>query len=87
MAVKSKTGTARVDHQPGPPKTSRWAALTLLTSRSLRSTVIGWLGAAIDARAVEKRGGEHTVEQLRSGLAGVLAAKRNPAIVPMPLPW
>jgi hypothetical protein len=23
MAVKSKTGAARVDHQPGPPKTSR----------------------------------------------------------------
>jgi hypothetical protein len=23
MAVKSKTGTGRVDHQPGPPKTTR----------------------------------------------------------------
>lgn len=23
MAVKSKTGTARLDHQPGPPKTTR----------------------------------------------------------------
>jgi hypothetical protein len=23
MAVKSKTGTARIDHQPGPPKTTR----------------------------------------------------------------
>ena len=22
MAVKSKTGTARIDHQPGPPKTT-----------------------------------------------------------------
>jgi hypothetical protein len=22
MAVKSKTGTARLDHQPGPPKTT-----------------------------------------------------------------
>ena len=23
MAVKAKTGTARIDHQPGPPKTTR----------------------------------------------------------------
>jgi hypothetical protein len=23
MAVKSKTGTARIDHQPGPPKRTR----------------------------------------------------------------
>jgi hypothetical protein len=23
MAVKSKTGTARIEHQPGPPKTTR----------------------------------------------------------------
>lgn len=23
MVVKSKTGTARVEHQPGPPKTTR----------------------------------------------------------------
>jgi hypothetical protein len=23
MAVKSKTGAARVEHQPGPPKTTR----------------------------------------------------------------
>jgi len=22
MVVKSKTGTARIDHQPGPPKTT-----------------------------------------------------------------
>ena len=22
MAVKSKTGTARIEHQPGPPKTT-----------------------------------------------------------------
>ena len=49
-----------------------------------QETVIGWLEAAIDARAGED---EPTVEQLRAGLAGVLAAKRTPAIVPMPLPW
>lgn len=48
------------------------------------ATVIAWLEAAIDARAGED---EPTVEQLRSGLAGILAAKRSPAIVPMPLPW
>ena len=48
------------------------------------ATVLAWLEATIDARAGE---GESTVEQLRAGLAGVLAAKRNPAIVPMPLPW
>lgn len=48
------------------------------------ATVITWLEAAIDARAGDE---EPTVEQLRSGLAGVLAAKRTPAIVPMPLPW
>lgn len=47
-------------------------------------TVIAWLEATIDARAGED---EPTVEQLRSGLAGILAAKRSPAIVPMPLPW
>lgn len=46
--------------------------------------VIGWLEATIDARAGED---EPTVEQLRAGLAGILAAKRTPAIVPMPLPW
>jgi len=23
MAMKAKTGTARIDHQPGPPKTTR----------------------------------------------------------------
>ncbi len=23
MAVRSKTGVARIDHQPGPPKTTR----------------------------------------------------------------
>ena len=23
MAVKSKTGAARIEHQPGPPKTTR----------------------------------------------------------------
>ena len=23
MAVRSKTGTARIEHQPGPPKTTR----------------------------------------------------------------
>lgn len=48
------------------------------------ATVITWLEATINARAGEDK---PTVEQLRSGLAGVLAAKRTPAIVPMPLPW
>lgn len=48
------------------------------------ATVIAWLETAIDARAGEE---DPTVEQLRSGLAGILAAKRTPAIVPMPLPW
>ena len=48
------------------------------------ATVIAWLETAIDARAGEE---DPTVEQLRSGLAGTLAAKRTPAIVPMPLPW
>lgn len=47
-------------------------------------TVIGWLEAAIDARASEE---EPTVAQLRTGLAGMLAAKRTPVVVPMPVPW
>ena len=50
------------------------------------ATVIGWLEAAIDARAAE---GEEvpSVAQMRTGLAGILAAKRAPAIVPMDVPW
>jgi hypothetical protein len=46
--------------------------------------VITWLEAAIDARAGE---GEPTVAQMRTGLAGMLAAKRTPSVVPMPVPW
>ena len=48
------------------------------------ATVITWLEAAIDGRAGE---GEPTVAQLRTGLAGMLAAKRTPSVVPMPVPW
>lgn len=47
-------------------------------------TVIDWLEAAIDARADDE---ELTVAQLRSRLAGMLAAKRTPAVVPLPPPW
>jgi hypothetical protein len=47
-------------------------------------TVIGWLEAAIDARASDE---EPTVAQMHTGLAGMLAAKRTPSVVPMPLPW
>lgn len=47
-------------------------------------TVIGWLEAAIDSRAGDE---DPTVAQMRAGLAGMLAAKRTPSVVPMPLPW
>jgi hypothetical protein len=47
-------------------------------------TVIGWLEAAIDARASDE---EPTVAQMHTGLAGMLAAKRTPAMVPMAPPW
>jgi hypothetical protein len=50
------------------------------------ATVISWLEAAIDARAAEGEE-EPSVAQLRTGLAGVLAARRTPAIVPMEVPW
>lgn len=50
------------------------------------ATVIGWLEAAIDARAAEGEG-EPSVAQMQTGLAGILAAKRTPAIVPMEVPW
>ena len=46
--------------------------------------VLTWLEAAIDSRAGED---EPSVNQLRSSLASILAAKRTPTIVPMPLPW
>jgi hypothetical protein len=48
------------------------------------ATVITWLEAAIDARAGEE---EPTVAQMRTGLAGMLAAKRTPSVEPMPVPW
>jgi hypothetical protein len=48
------------------------------------ATVITWLEAVIDARAGE---GEPTVAQMRTGLAGMLAAKRTPSVEPMPVPW
>jgi len=48
------------------------------------ATVITWLEAAIDARAGEE---EPTVAQMHTGLAGMLAAKRTPSVVPMPVPW
>ncbi len=48
------------------------------------ATVIAWLEAAINSRAGED---EPSVDQLCNGLAGVLAAKRTPTIVPMSLPW
>jgi hypothetical protein len=48
------------------------------------ATVITWLEAAIDARAGEE---EPTVAQMHTGLAGMLAAKRTPAVVPMAPPW
>jgi len=47
-------------------------------------TVIGWLEAAIDARA---DGDEPTVAQRRASLVGMLTAKRTPAVVPMAPPW
>lgn len=53
-------------------------------SKLSETTVTDWLEAAIDARAGEE---EPTVEQLRAGLAGMLAAKRKPAIVAMDAPW
>jgi hypothetical protein len=46
--------------------------------------VIDWLEAAIDARAGDE---EPTVAQMRTGLAEMLAAKRTPSMVPMPMPW
>jgi hypothetical protein len=46
--------------------------------------VVAWLEAAIDARADEE---EPSVPQMRSGLAGILAAMRTPAVVATPLPW
>jgi hypothetical protein len=48
------------------------------------ATVIAWLEAAIDARAGEDNS---TVAQMHAGLAGMLAAKRTPSVVPMPVPW
>jgi hypothetical protein len=48
------------------------------------ATVTTWLEAAIDARAGEE---EPTVAQMRTGLAGMLAAKRTPSAVPMAPPW
>ena len=48
------------------------------------ATVTTWLEAAINARAGE---GEPTVAQMRTGLAEMLAAKRTPSMVPMPMPW
>jgi hypothetical protein len=61
------------------------ADFTLFENLS-EATVISWLEAAIDARAAEGEE-EPSVAQLRTGLAGVLAARRTPAIVPMPVPW
>jgi hypothetical protein len=48
------------------------------------ATVITWLEAAINARAGE---GEPTVAQIRTSLAGMLAAKRTTSVEPMPMPW
>jgi hypothetical protein len=48
------------------------------------ATVIGWLEAAIDARAGEE---EPDVAQLQANLAAMLAAKRSPSVVPMPVLW
>lgn len=65
-------------------------------SELTEAAVIGWLETGIDALAAASQLDEGckdsdcslpSVEQLRSGLAGILAAKRSPAIVPMPLPW
>ena len=56
----------------------------ILFENLTEATVVTWLEAAIDARAGEE---EPTVTQLRAGLAGMLAAKRTPLVVPMPVPW
>jgi hypothetical protein len=53
-------------------------------SELTEATVITWLEAALDARA---GGEEPSVAQLRAGLSGMLAAKRTPTVVPLPLPW
>lgn len=47
-------------------------------------TVISWLEEAINSRAREE---EPTIQQLRDCLAGVLSFKREPEIIPIPLPW
>lgn len=46
--------------------------------------VTAWLEEAIDSRAGEE---DPSVAQLYDSLAGMLAAKRAPAITPRPVPW
>jgi hypothetical protein len=48
------------------------------------ATVIDWLEAAIDARAGDD---QPDVAQLQANLAAMLAAKRSPSVVAMPVPW
>jgi hypothetical protein len=46
--------------------------------------VIDWLEAAIDARTGDD---QPDVAQLQANLAAMLAAKRSPSVVAMPVPW
>lgn len=47
--------------------------------------VIGWLEAAIDAKAESSDG--PSVAQLRASLAGTLNYRRASPVVPLPVPW
>jgi hypothetical protein len=51
------------------------------------TTVIDWLEGAINARSTQEESDQPSVAQMRTGLAGVLAAMRMPAAVAMALPW
>lgn len=48
------------------------------------AAVTDWAEAAIDASAGED---QPSVSQLRAALAGILAARRGPQLVPMQPPW
>jgi len=64
----------------GLPDSSDFTNYPDLTSE----IVTAWLEEAIDSRAGEE---DPSVAQLHSSLAGMLAAKRTPTTVPLPLPW
>jgi hypothetical protein len=50
----------------------------------VEADVIGWLEETIDAKAGED---EPSVEGMKQGLAGILAARAADVVAPAPLPW